>query len=42
MKRSPESGFTLLETLVSVAVFSVAASLLASMVVDGAKLTKTE
>ena len=42
MTPSLERGFTLLETLVSVAVFSVVASLLASMVVDGAKLTKTE
>ena len=42
MKPSSESGFTLLETLVSLAVFSVAASMLASMVLDGAKLTKTE
>jgi len=42
MTSSSERGFTLLETLVSVAVFSVAASVLASMVIDGAKLTKTE
>jgi len=42
MNTSSERGFTLLETLVSVAVFSVVATMVASTVLDGAKLTKTE
>jgi len=42
MTPSAERGFTLIETLVSVAVFSVVATMVASTVLDGAKLTKTE
>ncbi len=42
MNTSSEHGFTLLETLVSVAVFSVVATMVASSVLDGAKLTKAQ
>jgi prepilin-type N-terminal cleavage/methylation domain-containing protein len=39
---SSERGFTLVEMLISLAIFSVVATMVAKTVVDGAKLTKTE
>jgi prepilin-type N-terminal cleavage/methylation domain-containing protein len=42
MNPSSERGFTLVELLVSLAIFSVIATMVAKTVIDGAKLTKTE
>jgi prepilin-type N-terminal cleavage/methylation domain-containing protein len=42
MNAASERGFTLLETLVSVAVFSVVATMVASNVVEGAKIAKSK
>jgi prepilin-type N-terminal cleavage/methylation domain-containing protein len=42
MKRHAEAGFTLMELMVSLAVFSLAATGLASMLVSNAKLNKSQ
>ena len=42
MKRHSESGFTVMELMVSLAVFSLTATGLASMLVDNAKLNKSQ